>query len=110
MWTGFLWSMISQPPRMLLYGIQRARRERARAAAAHSGSSAALDKLQVNLNLAVPAMQELLNTPLTTFPPCSDELWSVYKQAADAELTANPLFLGKKKAMSMLGVPARGAA
>jgi hypothetical protein len=105
MWTVFLWSMISQPPRMLLYGMLRARRERARAAAARRGSVP-----DVSLNAAVPAMQELLNTPLTTFPPWTGELWDVYAQAADTELAFNPQFLMQKKAMQVLGVSAAAAA
>ncbi|KAG5191781.1 hypothetical protein JKP88DRAFT_230720, partial [Tribonema minus] len=60
-WTVFLWVMISGPPRMVLYGWRRARRE-ARATLRCA-------------NAHVPALQELPNTPMNTFPPLSPELW-----------------------------------
>jgi len=31
--------------------------------------------IDFEINNSVPAMQELLNTPLTTFPPLERELW-----------------------------------
>jgi hypothetical protein len=54
-WTVFLWIMISGPPRMLIYGFLRARRE-------------ARSELKCT-NGNVPALQELPSTPMNTFPP-----------------------------------------
>jgi hypothetical protein len=68
MWTIFLWVMVSGPPRMLLYGWCRARRE-ARSALKCTNNN-------------VPALQELPTTPMNTFPPLSPELWAKASAAA----------------------------
>jgi cellulose synthase/poly-beta-1,6-N-acetylglucosamine synthase-like glycosyltransferase len=65
LWTIFLWVMISGPPRMVIYGWRRARKE---AAAAKKGITCT--------NSNVPALQELPSTPVATFPPLDRELWS----------------------------------
>jgi hypothetical protein len=61
LWTVFLWVMISGPPRMVLYGYLRSRRE------AQSEMKCA--------NGNVPALQELPCTPMNIFPPLSPDLW-----------------------------------
>jgi hypothetical protein len=64
--------MLAQPPRMLWYGWRRARKEQGRV------TKRINDDVEgdVALNPRVPALQELLNTPLTTFPPMHGELWA----------------------------------
>jgi cellulose synthase/poly-beta-1,6-N-acetylglucosamine synthase-like glycosyltransferase len=64
LWTIFLWVMVSGPPRMVLYGWLRSRREEA---AAKKGLTCT--------NSNVPALQELPSTPMGTFPPLEPELW-----------------------------------
>jgi hypothetical protein len=61
LWTIFIWVMVSSPPRMVLYGYLRSRRE-------------AKSKVVVS-NSNVPAFQELPSTPMNTFPPLSPEIW-----------------------------------
>ncbi|KAG5191580.1 nucleotide-diphospho-sugar transferase [Tribonema minus] len=61
MWTIFIWVMVSGPPRMVLYGYLRARREARSAIQCTNGN--------------VPALQELPSTPMNTFPPLTPELW-----------------------------------
>jgi cellulose synthase/poly-beta-1,6-N-acetylglucosamine synthase-like glycosyltransferase len=65
LWTIFLWVMISGPPRMVLYGWIRSRREMA----------SAKKGLECE-NSNIPALQELPCTPMATFPPLQPELWS----------------------------------
>jgi hypothetical protein len=61
LWTFFIWVMVSGPPRMVLYGFLRSRREARSAIKCTNGN--------------VPALQELPSTPMNTFPPLSPELW-----------------------------------
>mmetsp|Transcript_4005 Transcript_4005/g.6109 ORF Transcript_4005/g.6109 Transcript_4005/m.6109 type:complete len:486 (+) Transcript_4005:1-1458(+) len=62
LWTVFLWVMISGPPRMVVYGYLRSRRE--------------ANSTYKCTNSNVPALQELPSTPMNTFPPLSPELWN----------------------------------
>jgi hypothetical protein len=64
--------MLAQPPRMLWYGWRRARKEQGRVTKSRNDDVEG----DVALNPRVPALQELLNTPLTTFPPMHGELWA----------------------------------
>jgi hypothetical protein len=99
LWTVFLWCMLAQPPRMLWYGWRRARKENKRGRVTanmnSSNKNSSDDDVEgdvAGLNNRVPALQELLNTPLSTFPPMQGELWaklSVNSDAPPAIITVN---------------------
>mmetsp|Transcript_6522 Transcript_6522/g.9832 ORF Transcript_6522/g.9832 Transcript_6522/m.9832 type:complete len:820 (+) Transcript_6522:118-2577(+) len=62
MWTVFLWVMLSGPPRMVIYGYIRSRKEK---------------KSEMKCkNANIPALQELPTTPMNIFPPLSPDLWA----------------------------------
>jgi hypothetical protein len=78
---------------MLWYGWRRARKEEQRGrvtAKNNSNKNDSNDDVEgdvAGLNNRVPALQELLNTPLSTFPPMQGELWAKLSVDSDAPPT-----------------------
>lgn len=70
-WTVFIWVMVSNPPRMVIYGYLRAKKE-------------ALSNIKCT-NDNVPALQELPSTPMNTFPPLSIELLIAQEKQQEME-------------------------
>jgi cellulose synthase/poly-beta-1,6-N-acetylglucosamine synthase-like glycosyltransferase len=76
-WTVSLWILISGPPRMVIYGYLRERREK-------------YSTLKCT-NRNVPVLQELPNTPLNIFPPLTPELWVKEEAIVEVDMPSGML-------------------
>jgi hypothetical protein len=98
---------------MLWYGWRRARKENKRGRVT-SGKNSCNDDVEgdvAGLNNRVPALQELLNTPLSTFPPMQGELWAKLSPDSDAPPTVTTVTTASNGcASAAAGTSSSGAA